>query len=202
MPGGNPVHGIGIVRYPDAVSAQLVTKSYRPRAGDRRRRPQSLQALGELLGPAHQRLPEPLAPIGVERREDLAAIAVEDGEPLPGPAGLADSQRQGIEGADPDRPQAGGGAQPACGRDADPQPGEGAGPEADREQADSLPAPGRAGAALDLLEQRGRVPGPPLGGEPQLRLVQDLAVAPGAGGGVGGRGVEADEDQRGTASSP
>ena len=40
------------------------------------------------------------------------------------------------------------------------------------------------------------MPGPPVGGEPEQRLVQDLAVAPGAGGGVGGRGVEADDDQR------
>jgi hypothetical protein len=39
------------------------------------------------------------------------------------------------------------------------------------------------------------VPGPPLRGEPQLRLVKDLAVAPGAGDGVDRRGVEADDDQ-------
>jgi hypothetical protein len=37
--------------------------------------------------------------------------------------------------------------------------------------------------------------GPPARGEPQLRLVQDLAVAPGAGDGVNRRGVEADDDQ-------
>jgi hypothetical protein len=41
-----------------------------------------------------------------------------------------------------------------------------------------------------------------LGGGSQQRLVQSLAVAPGADGGVGGRGVEADERQRSTASSP
>lgn len=40
------------------------------------------------------------------------------------------------------------------------------------------------------------MPGPPLRGEPQLRLVQDLAVAPGAGDGVDRRGIEADDDQR------
>lgn len=40
------------------------------------------------------------------------------------------------------------------------------------------------------------MPGPAVRGEPQLRLVQDLAVAPGAGNGVDGRGIEADDDQR------
>jgi hypothetical protein len=39
------------------------------------------------------------------------------------------------------------------------------------------------------------MPRPSLRGEPQQRLLEDLAVAPGAGGGVGGRGVEADYDQ-------
>jgi hypothetical protein len=36
---------------------------------------------------------------------------------------------------------------------------------------------------------------PPQLGEAELRLGDDLAVAPGAGGGVRGRGVEADDDQ-------
>ncbi|MDX6603733.1 MAG: hypothetical protein QOF23_242, partial [Solirubrobacterales bacterium] len=61
MPRGEPVHGIGIVRYPDTVSSQLVSKSYRPGAGDRRRRLQLTDALGELLRPADQRLPDSLA---------------------------------------------------------------------------------------------------------------------------------------------
>jgi hypothetical protein len=39
------------------------------------------------------------------------------------------------------------------------------------------------------------MPGPPLRGKPQLRLVKDLAVAPGAGDGVNRRGVETDDDQ-------
>jgi hypothetical protein len=42
--------------------------------------------------------------------------------------------------------------------------------------------------------------GPP-GGGTQQRLLQDLAVAPGAGDGVGGRGIEADDDQNDAASS-
>jgi hypothetical protein len=44
--------------------------------------------------------------------------------------------------------------------------------------------------------------GPPVGGGAQQRLVQGLAGAPGAGGGVGGGGVEADERQRSCAPSP
>lgn len=36
---------------------------------------------------------------------------------------------------------------------------------------------------------------PPLGRGPEQRLVQDVAAAPGAGGGVDGRGVEADDGQ-------
>jgi hypothetical protein len=46
------------------------------------------------------------------------------------------------------------------------------------------------------------VPGPPLRGEPQLRLVQYLAVAPGAGDGVNRRGVKADDDQGIATPSP
>jgi len=44
--------------------------------------------------------------------------------------------------------------------------------------------------------------GAAVGGDPQQRLVQDLAVAPGADGGVDGRGIEADDDQRGFRSRP
>jgi hypothetical protein len=39
-------------------------------------------------------------------------------------------------------------------------------------------------------------------GEAEVRLGDDVAVAPGAGGGVGGRGVEADDDQGARLLSP
>jgi hypothetical protein len=195
------VHGIGIVRDADAVTGQLVPESYRPGAGDRRRSFQILQLRGELLGPADPRLPDSLAASGVQSGEDLAAKAVEDGQPLPLGAGLADPPADRVEAADAARRQPGAGAQPARRGDADPQPGEGAGAEADGEQVDRSPAAGDRGRPLDLLEQGGRVPGPPSRREPQPRLVQSDAVAPGAGGGVSGRGVEADDDQRVPASS-
>ena len=69
------------------------------------------------------------------------------------------------------------------------------GPSPTAIRSTALPAAGRLGAALDLGEQPGRVQRPAALGEPELRLGDDLAVAPGAGGGVGGRGVEADDDQ-------
>jgi len=97
------VHGIGIGGDLDTSLGQLVPESYRPGAGDRRRSFQVPQALGELLGPADQRLPDPFSLGRVERREDLPAKAVEDGEPLTLGTGLADPTGNGVEGADPDR---------------------------------------------------------------------------------------------------
>ena len=197
MARGDPVDGIGIVRYPDAVSGQLLPKSYRPRTGDRRSFVQPGDPLGQLLGPVDCRLPEPGAVGGVERGEDLAPPAVEDGEPRPLRPGLADPRRQRVEGADSARRQAEADAEPAGGRDPDSQAGEGAGAEPDGDQVDLRPAASRSGGALDLLQQPGRVQRPPGGGETQLRLVEDIAVAPGAGDGVDRRGVEADDVQSG-----
>jgi hypothetical protein len=193
------VHRIVIVRYLQAVLGQLVTKSYRPGTGGRRRARQLRHPFGQLLGAADQRLPDPLARSRVERCEDLAAEAVEHGQLLPRRTCLGDSASEGVERRDAGRRQARGGGETAGGGDADPQAGEGAGTEADRDQVDPLPAAGRRRGALDLAQQRGRVEGPSSRGEPQLRFVQGLAVAPGAGGGVDGRGVETDDDQRDSA---
>jgi hypothetical protein len=202
VPRGDPVDGVGIVRYPDAVPSQLVPKSYRPRAGGRRRLRQRRDPLLELLRPADEGLPDPLPRRGIERGEDLAAAGVEDSKAIDLGLDLRQGHADRVERADARRRQAEAGGQPAGGGDADPQPGEGAGAEADDEAVDPLPPPGRGSAALDLLEQRGGVPGGAVGGGPQQRLVQSLAVAPGAGGGVGGRRIEADERQRSGAPSP
>jgi hypothetical protein len=199
---GDSVDGIGIVRYPDSVSGQLLSKSYRPRTGSRGRFIQVRDPLGQPLGPVDGRLPEALAGRGVERGEDLAAPAVEHGQPLTGGAGLADSRGQGVERADPARRQAEADAEPAGAGDPDPQAGEGAGSEADREQVDGPPAASGRGRALNLLQQPRRVQGPPGRGQPQPRLIQYLAVAPGAGDGVDRRGVEADDYQGCATPSP
>jgi hypothetical protein len=193
------MNGVGIVRYPDSVPGQLVPESYRPRARCRRRRGKGRDALLKLLGPADQRLPEPLTSLGVESREDLVAAGVENREAILLGAGLPQPPPDRVEGADAAHRQAEAGAETARGGDPDPQPGERARAEADREPVDPLPAARRRRAALDLRQQRGGVLGPPVGG-PQQRLVQSFAVAPGAGGGVGGRGVEADERQRSAVS--
>jgi len=191
------VDGIGIVRYADAVSGQLLAESYRPGAGDRRGSVELAQPRRQPLGRVDGWLPERRTGRRVERREDLAPVAVEDREPLALGPGLGDPQRQRVERADAADRDPGGDPDPAGGGDPDPQPGEGAGAEPDRDQVDRVPAAGRGGDALDLGQQAGRVQRPPSLGEPQLRLPQNLAVAPGAGGGVGGRGIEPDYDQRG-----
>jgi hypothetical protein len=192
------VNGVGVVRHRDLEAGQLLTESYRSRTGGPRGLGERLEALQQLLGAADEGLPEPLPRLRVERREDLAAAGVTDDELGAGPL---DPAGERVEGADAGGRQAEAGGEAAGGGDADPQAGERAGPEADGDQLDSDPAASGVGGPLDLAEQRGRVPGAPLGGEPQQRLVQRLAVAPGADGGVGGRGIEADDDQGGVASS-
>jgi hypothetical protein len=196
MPRGNPVDGVGIVRYPDAVPGQLVPESYRPRTGGRRGRGQRRHAPLQLLRAADERLPGSLAALAVERREDLAAPGVGDGEALAPDPGLRHPQPDRVERADACGRRAEGGAEPARRRDPDPQPRERARAEPDAEQVDLPPAARRRSAALDLLEQGGRVLRPPFGGGAEQGLGEDLAVAPGTGGGVLGRGVEADDDQR------
>lgn len=205
MARGDPVDGIGIVRNPDAVSGQLWTKAYRPRTGDHWGFVQLRDPLRQLLGPVDGRLPDPRAVVSVERGEDLAAPAIENGKSLAVPFRrhsprrnrrmLLDATRQRVERADAARRQAETDAQPAGGRDPHPQAGEGTGAKPDRDQVDRVPAARRGRRALDLLQQPGRVQGPPLRGETQPRLVKDLAVAPGAGDGVDRRGVETDDVQ-------
>jgi hypothetical protein len=190
------VDGIGVVRDTDAAgSFQLVTKAYRPGTADRRGARHLAEPLRERLRAHHRRLPERRALGVVEGDEDLPAIAVENREPLAGRARRADAGAERVEGRDAAPRQAEAERQAFGGGDPDPQAGEGAWPEPDRDQVDGVPAPGRVGAALDLGEEPGRVQRPATLGEPEVRLGDDLPVAPGTRGGVGGRGVEADDDQ-------
>jgi hypothetical protein len=198
VPRGDPVNGVGVGRDGDAVPGQLVPESYRPRASGRRGFGQRREALLELLRPGNEGIPDIPVVTAVERREDLAAAGVLDDQSL-APAGHAAGDR--VERADTTGGQAETGCEALGGGDADPQAGKRAGPEADGDQVDPGPAPGGVGRSLDLGQQRGRVAWAPARRQPQQRLVQRLAVAPGAGGRVRGRGIEADDEQS-AASSP
>jgi len=192
----DPVDGIGVVRDTDpAGSFQLVTKAYRPGTADRRGGGQRAQPLRERLRAHHRGLPERRALRVVQGDEDLAAIAVEDREALTARASGADPGPERVEGRDaaPRQPEAE--RQAFGGGDPDPQAREGARPEPDRDQIDRVPASGGVGTALDLGEKPGRVQRPTTLGQAEVRLGDDLTVAPGAGSRVGGRGVEADDDQ-------
>lgn len=203
MPRGYPVDGVGVVRDANAVSSQLLSKSYRPGAADRRGPVELADPLGERFGPVDRRLPDAGTVNVVEGREHLAPPAVEDGQRLAGRIlGLEEAPPESVEGANPVRREAEAHREAAGGRDADPQAGEGAGAEPDPDQVDGVPAAGRVRRRLDLCQQAGGMTGPALLGEPQPRLVQNLAVAPGAGDGVDRRGVEADDDQRLATPSP
>ena len=127
---------------------------------------------------AFRRWKKPGAKAGSQQRTQLGMVAIDSVEEID-PTTLTEAD-----------------AKAACAGDPHPQAGEAPRTEADRQQVDRLPAPGGCGRPLDLRQQAGRVPGPALRGETQLRLVEDLAVAPGAGDGVDGRGIEADDDQR------
>lgn len=196
MPRRDPVDGIGIVRDADLVPSQLVPKSYRPGAGGLRGLRQGGDALLEFLGQTDEGLPEALAVVAVEGGEDLAAASVEDGQPRSRLPRLGDPTAERVEGADARHRRAESGGETVRGGDADAQAGERAGPEPDPDQGDSLPAPGSVGAALDLGQEGDGVLWAAVAGDPQQGLVQDLAVAPGAGSGVGRRGVETDDGLR------
>jgi hypothetical protein len=190
------VHGVLVARHLGSAILQLISKSYRPRSGGQRRLGQAGEALSEFPRSADPRSPEPLAGGRVEGGEGLAAARVEDGEAVaPGAPSLGQAERQGVEGADAAQRQAGAGGQRPGAGDADPQPGEGAGAEPDRDALDRVPAARGLGRPLDLLEQPRRVPGAAVGREAEQRLVEDLAAARRADGGVLGRRVEADQCQ-------
>ncbi len=196
MPRGDPVHGVGVVRYLDVPARQLLPKSYRARSPAQHRSRRLGKPSRELLGRAQGRSPEALAGGRVERRADLAAARVLGDEALAVASGRRQAAGQCVEGADAADRQAAAQRQAAGGGDADPQAGEGARPDPDRDPLDPLPTAGRRRGPLDLLQQRRRVQGPALAGEADQLFVEDLAVARGAGRGVSGGGVEPDYGQR------
>jgi hypothetical protein len=100
-----------------------------------------------------------------------------------------------VERADSGQRQPGAGAERPGAGDADPQAGERAGADADRDPLDRAPAARGLDRPLDLLEQPRGVPRAAVGREAEQRLVEDLAAARRADGGVLGRRVEADQRQ-------
>ena len=196
MARGDPVDGIGVVRDADAAgSFQLVSKSYRPGSADRGRRGHLGEPLRERLGGHHGGLPEGRAASVVEGDEDLAAVAVEDREALTRRTRGADPGAECVEGGYAPSRQAQADRQAFRGRDPDPQAGEGARSEPDRDQVDEIPAARGGGAALDLRQEAGGVARAAALRKPEPGLGDDLTVAPRAGGRVRRRGVEADYDQ-------
>lgn len=196
MPRCDPVHGIGVVGDLDAPTRQLMPKSYRARSGAQRWRRQLGEALGEVARGRHERLPEPLPARRVESGEDLATARVEHGEAGAIGAGeLLQRPAEGIERADAGNGKACAGRQAARRGDGYPHACEGARPAPDCDPVDGLPATGGRGGPLDLRQQRGRVARAAVGRRPEQLLVQRLAAARRADGGVGGRRVEADDRQ-------
>lgn len=187
--------GVSVVRHIGPAIFQLIPKSYRPRSDRQRGLGQLRKPLAELGRGTYPGAPEAIArrrvvggerlpPPGVENRE-AATVAGRGAQPV----------RQRVERADAGQRQAGAGTERPGAGDPDPQAGEGAGPEPDRDAPDRVPAARRLDRPLDLLEQPRRVPGAAVGREAEQRLVEDLAVARGADGGVLGRRVETDQRQ-------
>jgi hypothetical protein len=80
MPRGDPVHGIGVVRYLDTAPNQLIAKSYRPRSGSQWGVRQLSGPLGKLGRRQGEGLPEALPGRRVERREDLPAARIQQSQ--------------------------------------------------------------------------------------------------------------------------
>jgi len=195
MASRNAMHGLLDARHLGSALDQLIEKSYRSRSGGQWRGGKLREPPAELLGGADPGAPDAAPRAIVGSGEDLAAAGVDDGE-AGAPAGrLGDAAGERVQGADAYQGQAGAGGERLGARDADPQAGERAGADADRDSPDRAPAAGGLGGPLDLLEQTGRVPGAAVGRETEQGLVEDLAVARRADRGVLGRRVEADQRQ-------
>ena len=152
-------------------------------------------SLNELLRLADERVPDPPALSRVGGSEDLAAPGVDDSDADP-VATTVEAAPERIEGSDaadpetaakPERPRSG---------DPDPQAGERAGPDADRDRVDLIPAPGGLDCPLDLAQQRRRVHRAALLAEAEQRLVADLIPPHGGDGCVLRRRVETEDRQR------
>jgi len=196
------MHGVLVARHLGSALFQLTAKSYRPRSGCQRGVVQQGEALAELRRRADPGSPETLPGAGVGGGEGLAPASVDDGEAAAPPGRLGETVGERVERADPDQRQPGAGAESPGAGDPDPQAGERAGADADRDPLDRVPAARGLGRPLDLLEQPRGVPRATVGREAEQRLVEDLAAARRADGGVLRRRVEADQRQLSSRSAP
>ncbi len=202
MARGDPMHGIIVGRHLGSAIFQLIAKSYRPRSDGQRGLGQLGEPLAELRRGADPGAPETLPGVGVGGGEGLAAASVEDGETGAPGCRAGESAGERVEGADPGQRQPGAGAEPPGAGDPDPQAGERAGTDADRDPLDCAPAARGLGRPLDLLEEARGVPRAAIGREAEQGLVENLAAAGRADGGVLGSRVEADQRQVRSRSAP
>jgi hypothetical protein len=200
------VHRVCIVGNVDAPIRQLLAKSYRPRTRCPQGQGERSDPLGEIRGSSDERLPKTLAAGCVEGRKDLTATGVKNGQasgaPFPRYGGqrrtgtgclLADGPPERVEGADAADWHARAGRQAPGRRQADPDPDERPRPAADGNPPHLPPATARLDRALNLGEQGSGVPRASVGRQAECRLMQNLAAADRADGGVGGRRVETDD---------
>lgn len=153
MPGGDPVHGIGVIGDVGSPTCQLLAKSYRARSRRQRRLGQSCDSIGELGRRSDEWLPEPLSGLGVESGERFTPASVEHSEQATlGTRRLAHSPAKRIEGANPGHRQAGAGGKAARRGESDAYTDEGPRAEPDRDPPNGIPAAGRRHRPLDLSQ--------------------------------------------------
>ena len=165
--GTDPVGGRAVGRHRHSGSFELHAKAYRPVAYGQNRVASPLaprgDALGQLVGRDRRRLHR-RAVVTVDRGEDLAAARVDHREHGPGDVRFAgqvellrarelDPAGERLEAGDADDRQVVALAQRSRGRDAEPQPGEPAGPGADADPRDVLPR--RPGACSSACSSSG-----------------------------------------------
>jgi hypothetical protein len=202
MARGDAVHGVGVIGDLDRPARQLLPESYRAGSAAQNRFRQHRDPRGELLWGPEPGPPEPFAVLRVNRRRDLAPPGVEHREAAPVAGKRTQAPAERVEGPNAAQRQPSTERQRPRRGDADPQAGEGAGTDPDRDPLHHRPAADRLDRPLDLGQQRGRVLGPALLGKAEQRLVDDLAVAYRGDGGVARRRIEADRYQRAAIPEP
>jgi hypothetical protein len=156
MPRPHPVHPVFVGRDLRPGGFQLVPEAYCSVA-DGKHRPRLLaNPVGKVRGRADERLPNLLRAV-IQGGERLRALGVQDREHRVAPFA---SGRERPQRRDAAQRQVTGLGEPACGRDADPKPGERAGPNAHGNPADAVPSTCFREHSLDRNQQLARVAWP------------------------------------------